>query len=104
LNVLQAIQGWGDAVGAEAIALASYNAELARLDAEAGTILETHGIDLIGHNYHSRGPLSPLHDGRSYPNSARPTINTERYPTGESPVDQVFDWDGASGSQTAPPP
>ena len=104
LNVLQAIQGWGDAVGAEAIALASYNAELARLDTAAGTILEAHGIDLIGHNYYSRGPLAPLHDGRSYPNSARPTVNTNRYPSGESPVDQVFDLDGVSGSQPAPLP
>ncbi len=104
LNVLQAITGWGDALSVEAVSLVRYNAELARLDAETGTILETHGIDLVGANYHSRGPLAPLHDGRSYPHSARPTENADRYPAGTTGAEEAFGLDELSATRPAPAP
>jgi outer membrane protein TolC len=44
LNVLQAITDWGNAVSSESQSLTQYNAELANLEEETGTILETHGI------------------------------------------------------------
>lgn len=91
LNVLQAITSWGDAVSAEARALASYNAAFASLDRESGWILELHGVTLAGQNYVSEGPLAPLHDGRTYPHSAAPTPNVDRYPPGNQPADRALD-------------
>jgi outer membrane protein TolC len=90
LNVLQAITQWGDAVKAEAQALALYNSELANLERQTGTILEQHGIELLGDNYHSRAPMAPLHDGRSYPQSARPYPGPGRYPEEEQPAETPF--------------
>ncbi len=90
LNVLQAITQWGDAVSAEAGALALYNSELANLERQTGTILEQHGIELLGDNYHSRAPMAPLHDGRSYPQSARPYPGPGRYPAEEQPAETPF--------------
>jgi outer membrane protein TolC len=95
LNVLQAISGWGDAVTSEARALARYNLELANLERDAGTILEFHGIELLGHNYISRGPFAPFHAGDCYPNSTRPSPNTDRYSAGTSPAETQFDSSAA---------
>ncbi len=93
LNVLQAITSWGDSVSAEARALASYNAAFATLERDTGWILELHGVTLTGENYVSRGPLAPLHDGHTYPHSARPTPNVDRYPQGIQPADHALDFE-----------
>ncbi|MEZ6078085.1 MAG: hypothetical protein R3C56_21160 [Pirellulaceae bacterium] len=44
--VLQAIVDWGNSVSSEAQALSQYNTELARLEFQTGTILQSHGIFL----------------------------------------------------------
>ncbi len=44
--LLQAIVDWGNAVSSEAQALVAYNSELANLERETGTILESHGSRL----------------------------------------------------------
>jgi outer membrane protein TolC len=91
LEVLQAITAWGDAVRAEARSLAEYNLEKANLERETGMILEFHGVELLGQNYHSRGPLAPLNDGRGYPNSVHPDANKPRYPAGNQPAEKGFE-------------
>jgi len=103
LNVLQAINSWGDAVSAEARALASYNGAFASLDRESGWILELHGVALAGENYVSQGPLAPFHDGRTYPHSARPTSNMDRYPQGNQPADRALDLQDLPRTRTAQP-
>ena len=57
LNVSQAITDWGNAVSSEAQALAQYNIELANLERQTGTILETHGVQFVEERYKSIGPL-----------------------------------------------
>ncbi len=91
LEVLQAITAWGDAVRSEARSLAEFNLEKANLERETGVILEFHGIELLGENYHSRGPLAPLNDGHGYPNSVKPNHNQPRYPAGNRPAEQGFE-------------
>jgi outer membrane protein TolC len=90
LNYLQALTAWGDAVSAEAQSLALYNVELANLERQTGTILEQHQIELLGDNYVSRAPMAPLHDGRSYPQSARPYPGPERYGQAAEPAENAF--------------
>lgn len=91
LEVLQAITAWGDAVRAEARTLAEYNLEKANLERETGMILEFHGVELLGQNYHSRGPLAPLNDGRGYPHNVHPNPNQPRYPAGSQPAEKGFE-------------
>ena len=67
--VLQAIVDWGNAVSSEAQALSQYNIELANLEVETGTILETHGITFYEERFGSVGPLGRWHAGRCYPGS-----------------------------------
>jgi len=90
LNVLQAIVGWGNAVSAQAQALARYNAELANLERQTGTILESHGIRFLEERYCSIGPLGRMFRQRPYPMSSPPGANTERYPTGAEPAEKAL--------------
>ena len=55
LNFLQGLTDWGNAVASEAQALATYNGELANLERQTGTILETHGIRFIEEQFTSIG-------------------------------------------------
>jgi outer membrane protein TolC len=91
LDVLQAITNWGDSVSAEAQALAQYNAELANLERQTGTILETHGIYFYEERFGSIGPLGRLAKPRYYPQSVPPGPNMSVYPTGNEPAENVFD-------------
>jgi len=89
--VLQAITDWGNSVNAEAQALAQYNAELANLERETGTILETHGIRFLEERFCSIGPLGRLGPERPYPMDARPSANEDRYPRGERPSEDALE-------------
>lgn len=92
LNVLQALNDWGNAVSSEAQALTLYNTELANLERETGTILESHGIRPYEERYFSVGPIGPLvKQERLYPLDVRPTPNADRYPAGEEPAENRFD-------------
>jgi outer membrane protein TolC len=91
LNVLQAITDWGNAVSAEAQSLAQYNAELANLEQQTGTILETHGIYFFEERFGAIGPLGRLARPRYYPASLPPGPNVDRYPVGKEPAENFFD-------------
>jgi Outer membrane efflux protein len=91
INVLQAIVDWGNSVSSEAQALAQYNTELARLQRETGTVLETHGIRFYEERYGSLGPLGCLGPDVCYPKATRPTENGAVYPSGDEPSENFFD-------------
>jgi outer membrane protein TolC len=90
INVLQAIVDWGNSVSSEAQALTQYNTELARLQRETGTILETHEIRFYEERYGSIGPLGRMFPGKYYPKALRPTENGAVYPTGNEPSEEYF--------------
>jgi outer membrane protein TolC len=91
LNVLQAITDWGNAVSAESQALTQYNTELANLEVETGTILETHGIRFYEERYRSLGPLAGLGHKKEYPEATPPTPNQAVYPQSSKPAEEFFD-------------
>jgi outer membrane protein TolC len=91
LNLLLAITDWGNAVSAEAQTLAQYNASLATLERETGTILETHGVRFFEERFRSIGPLGRLGPERCYPESMRPTPNPPMYPNTGEPSENFFD-------------
>jgi outer membrane protein TolC len=94
--VVQAIGDWGNAVSFEAQALTQYNIGLATLEAETGTILETHGVAFLEERFGSIGPGALLGDRcqapyECYPEADPPTGNAERYPFSETPSENSFD-------------
>jgi hypothetical protein len=91
LNVLQAIANWGDAVSSEAQTLTQYNIALANLEADTGTILESHSIRFLEERSRFVGPLGRLGHCREYPTSLRPGPNESQYPVGEAASEQSFD-------------
>src|SRR5262249_42798311 len=91
LNLLQAVTDWGNAVSAEAQSLTLYNTELANLEKQTGTILETHGVHFFEERFGSIGPLGRLCKPRDYPQAVAPGPNTERYPADTQPSEHSFD-------------
>jgi outer membrane protein TolC len=91
LNVLQAITDWGNAVSFEAQALTQYNTELANLERQTGSILETHGVYFYEERFGSIGPLGRLATKRCYPQSVVPSENTDVYPSTPEPAENAFD-------------
>jgi outer membrane protein TolC len=91
LNVLQAITDWGNAVSSEAQALSQYNIELANLERQTGTILETHGVQLFEERFGSIGPLGWLAHPRYYPAAAMPGPNAPRYPVGADSAEKSLE-------------
>ena len=89
--VLQAIVDWGNSVSNEAQSLVSYNTELAKLERETGTILESHGIAFYEERFGSIGPLGRLAELQAYPRATRPTESNLRYPGGDRPSEEGFD-------------
>jgi hypothetical protein len=79
LNVLQAISSLGDAEIAEAQSLSLYNTELANLERDTGTILETHGVRFFEERFGAIGPLGRCGPARFYPATVVPSENAERY-------------------------
>ena len=91
LNVLQAITDWGNAISGEANALTQYNTQLATLERQTGTILETHGVAFYEERYGSIGPLGRFFPDACYPLDIRPSANGERYPVSGEAAEEVFD-------------
>jgi outer membrane protein TolC len=89
--LLQAIVDWGNAISNEAQALVQYNSELAALERETGTILETHGIAFFEERFGSIGPLGRLALPVCYPETVNPTDNVDRYPAGDQPSESQFE-------------
>jgi outer membrane protein TolC len=90
LNVLQALNDWGDAVSSEAGALISYNIALATLERQSGTILETHGLVFNEERFAAAGPLGKHHPV-GYPAATPPTGDPKRYPPTSEPGENAFD-------------
>jgi outer membrane protein TolC len=92
VNVLQAISDWGNSVSLQAQSLSQYNIELANLERQTGTILETHGVFLYEDRYCSLGPIwIDAKQCRLYPRDIHPGENADRYPAGDKPAEQAFD-------------
>jgi hypothetical protein len=92
LNGLQAISDWGNAVAQEARAVTRYNAELANLERQTGTILQTHGVVFVEERYASLGPLGQLGNRACYPfrmSVAGQDLN--RYPDTGKAAEDSFD-------------
>ena len=99
LNFLQAITSWGNAVSAEAQALLRYNSELAAMELQMGTILETHGIAFYEEGFRSIGPAGRLGHEHCYPRATPPGLNADRYPGGSQPSENTFKLDELTVSQ-----
>jgi outer membrane protein TolC len=91
LVFLQAVTRWGNAISNEASSLVQYNIELANLERQTGTILESHGVRMVEERFGSIGPLGRWHSNRCYPARLPPTLNDNRYPDGEEPAEETFD-------------
>ncbi|MFM8252756.1 MAG: TolC family protein [Planctomycetota bacterium] len=91
LNVLQAITDWGNSITNEANALAQYNIQLATLERQTGTILETHGVAFYEERFGAVSPLGRWHSPALYPSETRPTGNDNRYPAGSEASENAFD-------------
>ena len=91
LNVLQAIADWGNATSFEASALTQYNAQLATLERQTGTILETHNVVFYEERFGAIGPLGRFFADECYPESQRPTPNADKYAPGHGPSEDSFD-------------
>lgn len=77
ITVLLAITDWGNAVRNENFALVQYNTNLALLEAQTGTILETHGIRFAEERYGSVGPKGWHFPKIAYPLAMPPTGNID---------------------------
>lgn len=104
LNVLVAITDWGNAITSEATAVAQYNTQLAELEQQTGTILETHGVTFYEERYGSIAPCGRLARPACYPESTPPTPNFDRYPIGERPAENVFDLEDPAQFRQQPRP
>ena len=106
MNVLLAINDWGNAVRNEAQSLLQYNTELANLERQTGTILETHGIRFYEERFGSIGPLGRMFPDRSYPGGLPPAPNVDRYVPGDEAAEKSFHLeDPLQGRRrSAPPP
>lgn len=91
LNILQGITDWGNAVASEAQALTAYNTELANLELQTGTILETHGIRFVEEQFSSIGLHGRCFAEECYPRDLRPTDNQPRYEDLKKPAETAFD-------------
>ncbi len=108
LNVLQAITDWGNAVSSEAQALALYNTELAGLERQTGTILESHGIRFMEEQFKSIGPLGRLARDRAYPLGMQPGPNNPHYLNSDGPAEKMLEQtrprlDGINPAPPQPP-
>ena len=91
INVLQALVDWGNSVSSEASALTQYNAQLAMLERQTGTILETHGVVFYEERSGWVGPLGHFVEDVCYPKDLRPSQNVDRYPISDKPSEDAFD-------------
>jgi len=102
LSVLQAITDWGNAVSGEANALSQYNVQLANLERQSGTILETHGIAFYEERMGSVGPLGRWRKEVCYPRDMRPGPNSPMYRSQEIPAEESFQLQDPTGDGRRP--
>jgi outer membrane protein TolC len=107
LNVLQAITDWGNAVSSENQALVLYNIELANLERDTGTILESHGVRFWEERFRSVGPLGRHFPSLCYPRAMSPGPNSDRPPVAAEDVyrlPEVVPLPGMDANRTEPLP
>jgi outer membrane protein TolC len=97
LDELRALTAWGDAVNAESAALLTYNVQLANLERETGTILETHGLVFNEERLRAAGPLGIAK--KLYPGAISVQGLPERYPGGSPRANSL----GLERPQITPP-
>ncbi len=102
LNVLQALNDFGNAVSSEAGALTAYNVALGTLERQTGTILETHGLIFVEERHRFAGPV-PCHP-RYYASDLPAAGKPDRYPSTGQPGENSFDLVNPDPHETAPPP
>jgi outer membrane protein TolC len=114
INALQAITDWGNAVSQEARSITQYNTELANVERQSGTILETHGVYFVEERFGSLGPrlFGLLRSDECYPERLNLDGVTDRYQESESSSDDSFNLeelnprresDGQEGEMDTPP-
>lgn len=91
LIFLQAVTDWGNAISAEADALTRYNVELANLERQSGTILETHGIRFVEERFGTIGPLGRYFPQVEYPAALSGSENIPRYERTNQPAEESFE-------------
>jgi hypothetical protein len=91
LNVLQALNDWGNSVTSEAQQLLAYNVNLANLERQTGTILETHGLVFAAERFRAAGPLGLKRPGRLYPAAVVPAGTPKNNPSSGEPSENAFD-------------
>ncbi len=91
LNFLQGVTDWGNAVASEAQSLATYNTELAGLERQTGTILETHGVRFVEERFASIGTHGRCFGDECYPRDLRPQDPVPRYDDSGKPAEESFD-------------
>lgn len=95
--LLQAISDWGNAISAEAASLSQYNADLATLETETGTILETHGVFFVEERFASIGPLGRKHSRQCYPRDLHSVRQQQRYSDAQEPAENSFELEDFEG-------
>jgi outer membrane protein TolC len=91
LELRTAIADRGNLLSSQAQTLAEYNAGLAGLQQQTGTILEAHGIRFFEERYCSTGPMGRMFYGRWYPKDHRPGANEPQYGRTSEPAENAFD-------------
>jgi outer membrane protein TolC len=102
LNVLQALNDWGTAVNSEAQQLLTYNVDLANLERQTGTILETHGLVFAEERFRAAGPLGTPRPGRLYPAAVVPVGAPKDYPSSGKPSEDAFDLKNPAPRESKP--
>jgi outer membrane protein TolC len=103
LNVLQALNDWGNAVSSEAQQLLTYNVGLATLEKQTGTILETHGLVFYEERFRAAGPIPLPGCGRYYPTAMPPGGDPRGYPGTGKPSEDAFDLKNPVERDAKPP-
>ena len=104
LNVLQALNDWGNAITSEAQQLLAYNITLADMERQTGTILETHGLVFAEERFRAAAPLLGLAGCKAeYPAALPPVGAPERYPPTGEPSENTFDLRNPATRDTTPP-
>ena len=93
LNYLEAVSDLGNAIASEAQTLTAYNTELAGLEFQTGTILETHGIRFVEEQFASMGTHGRCFEDECYPRDLRPQENSQRYKDSGEPAENAFNLD-----------
>ncbi|MEZ6063961.1 MAG: TolC family protein [Planctomycetaceae bacterium] len=104
LNVLQAINDWGNSVASEASALTQYNSQLATLERQTGTVLEVHGVTFVEERFAAIGPHGRHFEPDCYPRDLRAADSAPRYEDSGEAAEEFFELDDYPHRRPKPDP